>query len=208
MAPSTSNSTATVEALHRLYCAVLADPRYATGITYGKPRQGHQEGTVAAHIIQLEANLARLRPLINSEQYWKLMVLIHTHDTFKYWASRDVSILDRQSHASLAKTFLAEFTDDEDLLRMVQFHDENWALYKQFAQRGHYNEQRFCANILPIRDLELFLLFTILDGFTPSKEEIYISMRWFVGEVKKAICTSNQRVCLPLVYEALELFGL
>lgn len=185
--------------VERIFEMVISDPRYATGITYGKPRTGHAEGTVAAHIEQLEANLSRMEPLLSGREFITLRILIHVHDTFKYWAKRDSAILDPNSHASLARSFLAEFTHDKDLLAMVQYHDENFALWRQFQANGRYNKERFEKLIVLIEDMTLFLLFTVLDGYTPSKDHDRI--RWFVHEVNRFVNT-------PRVYEAMELFGI
>ena len=61
----------------------------------------------------------------------KLRLLIHTHDTFKGEAKRGVAIRHPESHASLARDFLADFCDDEQLLTMVQFMTSPRALLKQ-----------------------------------------------------------------------------
>jgi hypothetical protein len=130
--------------MKKLVARVISDPRYIINIEYGQPRSGHPEGTVKAHIAELEANLEALKLRIADEQtYWKLKFLIHVHDTFKADATRGVPILDPHSHASLAKVFAAELTDDPDLLNMIQFHDENYALWRQVAQSGSYDSQRF-----------------------------------------------------------------
>ena len=50
---------------------------------------------------------------------------------------------DPRGYASLARTFAEEFTDDPDILNMVQYHDESYALYKQFSRAGSYDSQRF-----------------------------------------------------------------
>lgn len=194
---------------------VRSDQRYSEGIAYGKPRSGHAEGTVAVHIAQLEGNLEKLRAaklgnfgdspsLLRPGEYEKLMVLIHVHDTFKLWAKRDSPILDSRSHASLAKAFLEELIGSEDtecadMLRIVQFHDEGYALWKQVEARGSYNRTRFEYNVLSIVDIELFLLFTLIDGFTPSKDPERI--RWFVNEVAKLRSVDR-------MYLALTLFGI
>src|ERR1051325_11160971 len=118
---------------------MIVDPRYQNNIEYGEPRSGHPEGKVKVHIAELEENLERLVPHGNSEeQYWKLKILIHVHDAFKADAIPDQPILSPNSHASLAKKFASEFTDDADLLNMIQFHDLNFALWKQFAAVGVY----------------------------------------------------------------------
>src|SRR5690242_9154745 len=112
---------------------ILADPRYLKNIEHGEPRQGHPEGKVKFHIADLEANLEKMREHgISEEQYWKLKFMIHVHDTFKAEAIPDVRILDPHSHASLARAYAGQFAGDTDLLNMIQFHDENFALWNQF----------------------------------------------------------------------------
>ena len=63
--------------------AIRADPRYRKNLDWGEPREGHPEGTIRAHIEELERNLDRLRPKLSDEQVGALRLLIHTHDTFK-----------------------------------------------------------------------------------------------------------------------------
>jgi hypothetical protein len=174
-----------------IYEKIIADPLYQVNILYGKPRSGHSEGTVKAHIADLEANLAKLveQGLVeaDSEQYWQLKVLIHVHDSFKAESKRNCPILDPQSHASIARAYLAQYTKNFDMLQIVQFHDLNYALYQKRDSDGNFDEQRFLAAFLVIRDLDLLLLFTIIDGCTPSKGRKTI--RWFVDEVVKRFPT-------------------
>ena len=162
---------------------ILVDPRYLKNVEYGKPRPGHPEGKVKFHIAELEANLEKLAAHISEEQFWKLKFLIHVHDTFKADAVPDSAIESPQSHASLARKFASEFTEEADLLAMIQFHDVNFALWKQFAATGSYNVERFSKLLDAIMDWDLFLLFLILDGCTQGKDPDKI--RWFVAEVRK-----------------------
>lgn len=162
---------------------VLADPRYLRNIEYGEPRSGHPEGKVRFHIAELEAHLEKLAPRISEEQYWKLKFLIHVHDTFKADAIPDSPIESPDSHASLAKKFASEFTDEADLLAMIQFHDLNFALWKQFATKGSYDLKRFSTLLDTIIDWDLFLVFLIIDGCTQGKDPDKV--RWFIAEVRK-----------------------
>jgi hypothetical protein len=195
-----------VQKLQTIYEKITADPRYTEGVKYGKPRTGHAEGTVELHIIDLENNLMMLHPLLSEVEYWKLRILVHTHDTMKLWAKRDSPIAGNESHATLAKRFLAEFLDEtlvepaqrNDLLNMVQYHDENWAIWKGFEEKGRVKQSRL-NNVLSIKDMDVFLFFTIIDAYTPSKE--YKKLRWFVDIV-------NEHRPVPRVYKALERFGL
>jgi hypothetical protein len=163
---------------------MIADPRYQENIEYGEPRSGHPEGKLKYHIAELEENLEALKARgISDEQYWKLKFMIHVHDTFKKEALPDVRILDPQSHASLAKAYASQFVDDADLLNMIQFHDENYALWNQLRTRGVYDLERFEKLLETIEDWDLFLMFLIIDGSTKGKERS--SLRWFMGEVRK-----------------------
>jgi len=109
--------------------------------------------------------------------------LIHVHDTFKGDAAPDSPIASLNSHASLARKFAAEFIDDEDLLNMIQLHDVNFALWKQFAVTGSYDQERFESLLKTILDWNLFLMFLIIDGNTEAKDPA--KLIWFLAEVRK-----------------------
>ena len=94
---------------------------------------------------------------------------MHTHDTFKGEAQPGVPITDSKSHASLARDFLAAHCPDADLLAMVQYHDEPFALWRQFDAKGKYNQDRLAALLSGIKDWHLFLAFNIIDGSTEGK---------------------------------------
>ncbi|RBP45039.1 hypothetical protein DES53_10334 [Roseimicrobium gellanilyticum] len=153
----------------QLFETITQDPRYLANLDWGKARPGHPEGTVRAHIAEVEGNLARLKSRVSEEEYWRLRVLVHTHDTFKAEAVKGVSILDPRSHASLACAFLAEFCNDVDMLAIVQFHDVPFALWRQVDERGPYDEERFARLLKDIRDWDLFLAFCLIDGCTEGK---------------------------------------
>jgi hypothetical protein len=155
---------------------ILADRRYQANLDWGEPRPGHPEGTIRAHIADLEANLERLRRKLDEERYWKLKIAIHVHDTFKPQAA-DVPIADAASHASLARGFLAEFTDDAALLHLVQFHDEPYALWRGMRKRGEVDRDRLERLVERVGDWDLFLAFLIVDGCTAGKGRE--QLRWF-----------------------------
>ena len=169
----------------KAFQAVVTDPRYLANLDWGKPRKGHSEGTIRAHIREIERNLEALRPRLTEDEYWKLKLLIHTHDAFKGESRPGVKITDPRSHASLARKFLSAHCNDEDLLMMVQYHDEPFALYRQYETRGKYNQDRLANLLNSIRDWNLFLAFNIIDGCTSSKsrEPLYWLFREVAGRV-------------------------
>ena len=166
---------------------VMADERYEQNIEweYRHPQSGHPEGKVKYHIVELETNLERLKHLLpNEEDYWKLKFLIHVHDTFKAEASREgVPASHPDSHESLARAFASEFTGDADILNIIQYHDENYTLWKQFKSRGYYDIEWFHYLLDTIRDWDLFLAFTIIDGYTQGKD--IDKLPWFIERVKQ-----------------------
>ena len=163
---------------------ITSDPRYLKNIEYGEPRSGHPEGKVKHHIAELEENLEKLSSHgISEDDYWKLKFLIHVHDAFKAEAVHDYPILDPGSHASLAREYASGFTNDPDLLNIIQFHDLNYTLWKQFSKMGSYEAERLRALLELIVNLDLFLMFIILDGSTKGKDPDKI--RWFINEVAK-----------------------
>jgi hypothetical protein len=138
--------------------------------------------------VDLEKNLEALRPRFSDHDYWMLKILIHVHDTFKGEAKAGVAITDSQSHASLARHFLEQYCQDQDLLNMVQYHDEGYALWKQFVERGACNQGRFKSLLSLIQNWDVFLWFIVIDGCTEGKYRAPV--RWFVEEVNRHMRTS------------------
>src|SRR5258707_655446 len=130
---------------------------------------------------EFDRTLKSLRHNLSERDYWRLRVIIHTHDTFKAEAQPGVPIPAPHSHASLARAFLAEFCDDADMLAMVQYHDEPFALWRQFASKAKFNEDRLTALLTRVHDWNVFLAFNIVDGCTDGKDRE--SLRWLFQHV-------------------------
>src|SRR5687767_13627959 len=92
-----------------IFARIVSDPRYQRNLDWGQPRMGHPEGSIRAHIAELERNLEAVRARVSVDDAWRLRVLIHTHDTFKPDAIEGVAIVHARSHATLARKFLEEF---------------------------------------------------------------------------------------------------
>ncbi len=161
--------------------AILADERYRANLDWGTVRPGHPEGTIRAHIAELERSLDALADKLTDANRRRLRLAIHTHDTFKPDAEPGVRIADPRSHASIARQFLAEFCGDANLLESVQFHDEPYALWRQHRDRGAVNQERFDALLRRIQDWDLFLAFQIIDGCTAGKGRE--PLEWFFAEI-------------------------
>ena len=184
-----ANRTAGEQCSPAFYCTafevLIKDERYQRNLDWGEPRFGHPEGSLRAHIADLERNAARLLPLLSEADGWRLRLLIHSHDTFKPDAGEGAKIVDPDSHASLARKFLKEFCpDDTELLNMVQFHDEPYALWRQ-ERHFKLNRARLDALFSLIRDWDLFLTFLIVDGCTTGKGRE--PLHWFFGEARSRV---------------------
>ena len=163
---------------------VIDDPEYKKNVEWGISRSGHPEGNVKNHIAELEANLEKLKHrLINEEDYWKLKFLIHVHDTYKVKAKRGVPAIDPNSHESLAKEYARKYVDDKYILAIIQYHDENYFLWKQFKESGSYDDEYLKTLLDAIDDWDLYLAFTIIDGNTEGKD--LEKLPWFIREVRK-----------------------
>jgi hypothetical protein len=165
----------------KVFDRILQDERYLQNLDWGRPRFGHPEGSIRSHIAELERNLQRLQSLVSDEEYVKLQILIHVHDTFKPEAKSGAPITHPRSHASLAREFLHSFCDDPDLLDIVQYHDEPYALWQHYNNSYQRNEGRFQNLLRIIKNWDLFLLFLIIDGCTEGKDRA--PLYWFFDQI-------------------------
>ena len=162
------------------YDALVQDERYLRHLDWGEPRHGHPEGSLRAHITDLVRNAEHFLPRLSEVDGWRLRLLIHAHDTFKPEAAEGAKITDPGSHASLARAFLAEFCpQDAELLNMVQFHDEPYALWRQ-ERHWRLNRARLDALFATLHDWDLFLAFLVVDGCTEGKGRE--PLHWFLGQ--------------------------
>ena len=188
MLPIDRSGIADVTEYKEMFDRIISCPRYQRNLDWGEGRPGHPEGTIRAHIQEVEGNLERLRHKLSDTDYWRLRVLIHVHDTLKSEAQPGVPITAPSSHASLARAFLAEFCEDADMLAMVQYHDEPFVMWRQFASKAKFNEERLTALMTRIRDWNLFLAFNIVDGCTEGKDRE--PLRWLFRRVAGKVETN------------------
>jgi hypothetical protein len=170
-----------VKAYKEILDRIVRDPRYLRNLDWGDPRPGHPEGTIRAHIAELETNLDALRGKLSDIEYWKLKILIHTHDTFKPDAVPRAPIGSPKSHASLARLFLGEFTNHADLHDVVRNHDVPYALWLGSRRNDKFNQKRFELLLIGISNWDLFLAFLIVDGCTAGKSRE--PLQWLLGQI-------------------------
>lgn len=166
---------------------VIASPEYKRLVLAGNPRPGHPEGTVAHHIMELEANLAMVVSIrekigvpLSSEQILDLKILIHTHDTFKGDSLRGVAIEHPKSHASLAAAFLRQIGADTSLCQIAQMHDIPYSMWRKRDRAG---AARLLTHAKDLLDLPTFTIFQLVDNLTLGKNTAPVA--WFVQQLSE-----------------------
>jgi hypothetical protein len=101
---------------------IVDDPEWQAGAAWGMPRPGHPEGSVAAHIEELLANIDDQALGALDRERLRFVALVH--DTFKHRVDRDQPRTGDNHHAAIARRFAARYTRDAELLELVELHDE------------------------------------------------------------------------------------
>ena len=180
-----------------IFDVIFQDPELTKRMSFGEARPGHPEGSIDAHVSELNRNLLAVveslkdgsnGPMLKLYQISALDILILCHDTFKGDATPGVSIMDPRSHASLARSYLAQHTSDTSLLEMIQRHDEPFALFKKWQQTGKLPEERMTSLFQVIKDWDTFILFQIIDNTTVGKtpSDGTCSTAWLIDRASEA----------------------
>lgn len=111
-----------------LEASFLEDAEFRRGLVWGVPRFGHPEGTIWAHIIEVNANIDRLP--VDAETRRLLRTICWVHDTFKHIEHKGTPRDWTRHHAVYARKFLANYTDDPLLLNVVEHHDEAYYCWR------------------------------------------------------------------------------
>lgn len=161
---------------------LLADPGFRQGLAWGVPRYGHPEGQIYKHIVEVLANIDRL-PL-DAATRRRLRLIAFVHDTFKYAEDKSRPRDWSRHHGTLARRFLEPFTQDLELLTVVELHDEAYYAWRtiflyQQPQRGQERLQQLLRRLEGAR--QLFYLFFKCDTLTGDK--IPTPLTWFEATV-------------------------
>jgi hypothetical protein len=161
--------------------AVTEDPELLAGLAWGKPRQGHPEGSVGTHVRDLLEALDGMDCSAEARVLLRFVALVH--DGFKYRVHEWLPKTGANHHAARARRFAERYTDDERLLVTIEHHDRPYALWRKMRRRGKLDESGFQNMMRQVPDPELFLWFIELDGSTEGKNPEPI--RWFRGELDR-----------------------
>ena len=174
--PSESTSP-TVTPETNLERAVLADPVLREGLAWGKPRRGHPEGTVGAHVADLLEAIERWGETGKRREELRFLALVH--DSLKYRVSNWLPRTGQNHHATRARRFAEGYTDDERLLATIEQHDRPYSLWRKARRKGRTDDHALNEMIDRIPDLDL--RFVELDGSTEGKN--HEPLRWLKSEL-------------------------
>ena len=144
-------------------------------MAWGKPRSGHPEGRVGAHVGDLLKTLEEWGEPEPRRSELRFLALVHDalKNRVQYWRPRK----GENHHAMRARRFAEGYTDDERLLSTIELHDGPYNIWKKMRRRGRPDERRLRELLDRIEDPALFLRFVELDGSTEGKDGEPI--RWF-----------------------------
>ncbi|RME93666.1 MAG: hypothetical protein D6772_15675 [Bacteroidetes bacterium] len=150
---------------------LLQQAEVQQGMLWGVPRYGHPEGEVFRHVKEVLDNIDALPDLDTSDRR-KLRLIAFIHDTFKYKEDKSVPRNWNYHHAVLARRYLAQFVDDEQLLNLVQYHDEIYYIWRdQVIFKEEERAAKRMAHLLKRIDgaNQLYYLFFKCDSCTGDK---------------------------------------
>lgn len=161
--------------------AVASDPKLIAGLEWGKPRSGHPEGSVAAHVKDLLDAIDAAGETGKRRAQLRFIVLVH--DSMKYRVHDWLPRSGPNHHATRARKFAERYTDDQDVLATIELHDRPYALWRKLRRTGRLDEEGFARMHERISDADLFLRFVELDGGTEGKRPEPIE--WLRDELRR-----------------------
>jgi hypothetical protein len=158
---------------------IIHDPAWVEGAVWGRPRPGHPEGSVAAHIVEVLANVDRVALDPADRERLRLIALVH--DAFKHEVDRERPRTGGNHHAMLARRFAERYIRDPEVLEVIELHDEAYNAWAMGSRRGNW--ERADARALRLLDrlgdsVGLYERFYRADNETGSKDRA--PWDWFV----------------------------
>lgn len=181
---SPSELAALLQPENELEAAFLEDPEFRRGLLWGVPRYGHPEGAIWCHILEVNANIDRLP--ISAEWRQQLRIVAWVHDTFKHLEDRSSPRDWTKHHGVFARQFLANYSEDKQLLTLVELHDEAYYIWRLQTLNSPYNEAASRRLQLLRAALgnywQLYYLFYKCDTVTGDKNQA--PMKWFEANME------------------------
>lgn len=164
---------------------IVADPEWREGVRWGRPRPGHPEGSVLAHVREVLENVDRWARSPAERARLRLIALVH--DAFKYRVDRSLPRTGANHHGALARTFAERHIDDPGVLEVIEHHDAAYGAWSFGRRSGRWDEAEERARALIARlgeHLDLYLAFYRCDKHTGDKTDA--DLEWF-----EALCEQS-----------------
>lgn len=146
---------------------LAADPVLLEGLAWGKPRPGHPEGTVGAHVADLLRTIDAWGETGVRRSELRFIALVH--DALKLRVKEWLPRTGENHHAMRARRFAEAYTSDERVLATIELHDRPYGIWRKNPSPGGSERRRLAEMGERIPDLDLFLRFVELDGSTEGK---------------------------------------
>jgi len=165
---------------------ILDDSEWRRGVAWGDPRPGHPEGTIAAHVCEVLANVDELA--IDAEDRRRLRLIALLHDTCKCEVDPARPRTGENHHARIARRLAERLVDDPGVLKVIELHDDAhnaWSAGRRDPRGWTRAEARARALIERLGpDLDLFERFYRADNDTGDKTPG--GVKWFAGLAQSA----------------------
>jgi hypothetical protein len=158
---------------------LMRDAELRRGLAWGRPRKGHPEGSVGAHVAELLETIDRWGERGARREELRFIALVH--DALKFRVRGWLPKTGENHHAVRARRLAERYTDDERLLATVEQHDRPYGLWRKLRRTGRLDEPAFDRMLRRIPDLDLFVRFVELDGSSEAKDPAPIA--WLRDEL-------------------------
>ena len=177
---------------------IIADPYFQQAMRIGRPRKGHAEGNLGAHVQHILAAIdllgtqemrapLRFAALLHDAGKFALLegisgyrperlapdhlaMLLDTSRRFRNEFQYPVSSADRfiPEHALYSWSFAKRFTKDPGLLDLIKYHDTGWKLFN-IRHAPEYHPD-LLRSYYSGKDAALYATFSYIDAANRSKE--------------------------------------
>lgn len=163
---------------------ILEDPELQNGLLWGKPRDGHPEGVVLAHVEHVLENVEKFYG--TDPHYPKLRLITIIHDSFKYRVDETQPKKGENHHSRIACRFAEKYCTEADVLKVIETHDDAYLAYRKGKRDGKWEraEERIQALMTVINETgigELYRKFFHCDNHVNGKEPD--SYHWFLEKM-------------------------
>lgn len=173
-----ADPSASIAAETELERRIMADPEWAEGARWGKPRRAHPEGSIAAHVAEVLQHVERVALDPDDRRRLRLVALVH--DTFKHRVERRLPRIGHNHHGAIARRFAERYIDDPEVLDVIELHDEAYNAWRSGRRTRRPGKARTRAERLIERlgpALPFYLRFYRADN--ASGDKVPEPLRWF-----------------------------